>query len=73
MTSAGYPHTSIWRPGLLGRGVKARGVEKMARFLVTPVRDCRVFLCPRCIFISLLMVYFFLVVSFLFGMVVAHW
>lgn len=37
VTSAGYPHTSIWRPGLLGRGVKARGVEKMARFLVTPM------------------------------------
>eukprot|EP00903_Cladosiphon_okamuranus_P010209 g9668.t1 len=35
--SAGYPHTSIWRPGLLGRGDKARGVEKMARFLVTPM------------------------------------
>lgn len=35
---AGFPHTSIWRPGLLGRGDKARGVEKMARFLVTPVR-----------------------------------
>ncbi|CAB1117572.1 unnamed protein product [Ectocarpus sp. CCAP 1310/34] len=35
--SAGYPHTSIWRPGLLGRGSKARGVEKMARFLVTPM------------------------------------
>ncbi|CAM9823385.1 unnamed protein product [Ectocarpus sp. 4 AP-2014] len=35
--SAGYPHTSVWRPGLLGRGSKARGVEKMARFLVTPM------------------------------------
>lgn len=35
---AGYPHTTIWRPGLLGRGEKARGVEKMARLLVTPVR-----------------------------------
>ncbi|CAN0453034.1 unnamed protein product, partial [Hapterophycus canaliculatus] len=34
--SAGFPHTSIWRPGLLGRGDKARGMEKMARFLVTP-------------------------------------
>ncbi|CBJ28509.1 conserved unknown protein [Ectocarpus siliculosus] len=34
--SAGYPHTSIWRPGLLGRGSKAKGVEKVARFLVTP-------------------------------------
>ncbi|CAM9373987.1 unnamed protein product [Scytosiphon promiscuus] len=35
--SAGFPHTSIWRPGLLGRGDKARGVEKMARFLITPM------------------------------------
>ncbi|CAM9823399.1 unnamed protein product [Pylaiella littoralis] len=33
--SAGYPHTSIWRPGLLGRGDKARVVEKMFRLLVT--------------------------------------
>lgn len=36
--SAGFPQTSIWRPGLLGRGSKARTVEKIARFLVTPVR-----------------------------------
>lgn len=38
VTTAGFPHTSIWRPGLLGRGQKARGVEKVARFLITPVR-----------------------------------
>lgn len=37
MKEAGFPHTSIWRPGLLGRGDKARGVEKMARLLIRPM------------------------------------